>query len=164
MNSAVFVKLFVLILIVLRTYVCCVFVLPPGENGGGMGDTGTLRYEREFLLNLQAAGDTVVVNNLVFGEVIRARESEKTGRRKTERKRGRRGSVRRRLRKNCFQPPLPSMILSNVRSVLLNSKNSHFTEICASCQFLTEFRNSCLVCFTETFFNEKAANETYCCD
>ena len=106
MNSAVFVKLFVLMFIVLQTYVCCMFVSPTGENGGRVGDTGTSRYSHEFLLNLQAAGDNVVVDSLVFGELVRARESDKTGRRKTERKRGRRGEGRRQ-RRNCFQPPLP---------------------------------------------------------
>ena len=77
-----------------------------------------LLHTREFLLNLQAAGDTVVVDHLVFGELVRANESEKTGRRKTERKRGQRGGVRRRLQRNRFQLPLPSMILSNVCSIL----------------------------------------------
>ena len=67
--------------------------------------------------------------------------------------------MRRRLRRNSFQPPLPSMILSNVRSLSPNSKNSHLNEIRANCQFLNEFRNSCLLCFTETWFNEKVAYE-----
>ena len=48
-----------------------------------MGDTGTLQYTREFLLNLEAAGDSVMIDSVVLGELVRERESENIGRRKT---------------------------------------------------------------------------------
>ena len=145
MISAVFVKLFVLMLIVLRTYVCCVIVLPIGENGGRVGNTGILQCTHEFLLSLQAAGDTVVVDHLVYGELVCAHESEKTGRSKTERKRGRRG-VRRRLRRICFQPPLNDLLRFYPTLALFHPT----VQTLISKKFLTNFRNSCLLCFTET--------------
>ena len=81
MNGEVLVNLLVLMFVVLRSND---FVSPTGEYGGLVGDTGTLRCTREFLLSLQAAGDTVVIDSLVVGELMCSRGSEKTGRRKIE--------------------------------------------------------------------------------
>ena len=61
-------------------------------------------------------------------------------------RRGRRGGVRQRLRRRGHKLPLPSLTLANVRSV-----RNKLDEIQTSCKYLSEFRDSSALCFTETW-------------
>ena len=67
------------------------------------------------------------------------------GRRK---KRGRRGGVRRRLRARHTKPPLPSIILTNLRSI-----NNKLDEIQAYTRYCSVFREASLLCFTESWLH-----------
>eukprot|EP00745_Piridium_sociabile_P007708 TRINITY_DN1514_c0_g1_i16.p1 TRINITY_DN1514_c0_g1~~TRINITY_DN1514_c0_g1_i16.p1 ORF type:complete len:103 (-),score=14.56 TRINITY_DN1514_c0_g1_i16:102-410(-) len=89
----------------------------------------------------------------------RERENARADRREKKRKRGQRGGVKRRLRRNTSKPPLPSMIISNLRSINPNSRNCNLDELRANCHFVSEFRDSCLLCFSETWLNEKMTDE-----
>ena len=57
------------------------------------------------------------------------------------RKRGRKGGVRQRLRKMKHKPPLPSMILANVRCL----KGLKMDELRANATFFNEYRDACLI-------------------
>ncbi|KAL0199237.1 hypothetical protein M9458_007777, partial [Cirrhinus mrigala] len=65
------------------------------------------------------------------------------------RKRGRRGGVRERLRRRASKPPLPSVILSNVRS--LEPKMDELRAITKTC---FEYRDSNLMVLTESWLHE----------
>ena len=53
------------------------------------------------------------------------------------------------LKKRKFRTPLPTVVFGNVRS--LNNKT---VELVAATKFLTEYKNCCLMCFTETWLHE----------
>ena len=159
MKCVTFVKLLVVAILVLHACVGGVFVSSDRQNGGQQG-TGALRYDRDFLLSLKAVSDPVSVpDGTIPDDLVCQSENGEKGKGQSRRKRGRRGGVRRRLRKNTTKPPLPSMILANVRSINPNSKNHNFDELQANCAFLSEFRNSCLLCFTETFLTSKVTDD-----
>ena len=65
------------------------------------------------------------------------------------RKRGRRGGARTRLRKRPFRPPLPSMVLANVRSLRNKIDLLH-----AKCQVERAFRDACIIALIETWLDE----------
>ena len=62
------------------------------------------------------------------------------------RKRGRRGGVRIRMRRRRFRLPLPSIVLGNAQS--LGNKSD---ELAACCKFLHEFRDTSVLCLSETW-------------
>ena len=69
-------------------------------------------------------------------------------------KRGRKGGVRQRLRKMENMPPLPLMILANVRTL----KGLNMDELRANATFVNEYRDACLMAFTETWFNKNVGD------
>ena len=65
------------------------------------------------------------------------------------------------MRRNKTKLPLPSMIVSNVRSINPKSPNHNFDELLANCRFTREFRDASLLCFSETWFiDKKVTNES----
>ena len=86
--------------------------------------SGKLRYNREFLLTFANFRSTKPVPD----DICKYIESNVV----LIRRRGRRG-VQRRLRGNKDRLPLPSILLSNVRSINLNDKNTIFCELEAMC-------------------------------
>ena len=64
---------------------------------------------------------------------------------RSQRKRGRRGGVLARFRKRTHHPPLPSVLLSNVRPL----KNK-FDEVVYLIQKRKDYSDCCVFCFTET--------------
>lgn len=99
-----------------------------------------IQYTREVLLSLRnhANPQGSLIENL-------PREI-RSSRRQRVRKRGRRGGVRQRVRKRGNKPPLPTMILCNARS--LNNKMDELRLLSKAC---FEYRESCLMLFTETW-------------
>lgn len=97
-----------------------------------------LSYSRDALLALRAAGALPPPN---LPEDIRP-----TAQRRRLRRRGRRGGVRQHLRQRGNRPPLPSMILSNVRS--LKKKMDELRINATACY---EYRESPIMVFTETW-------------
>ena len=67
-----------------------------------------------------------------------------------KRKRGKRGGVRLRLRRRKFRPPLPSIITGNCQSLC-----NKLDELKACVRFRHEYRESCMMCFSETWFSSK---------
>ncbi|KAG1940176.1 hypothetical protein F2P79_016894 [Pimephales promelas] len=102
------------------------------------GNSLALSYTRLELLALRAAGDHPPPNLI---EDIR---SSDPGRR--TRRRGKRGGIRQHLRRRGNRPPLPSMILSNVRS--LKRKMDELRINASACY---EYRESSIMVFTETW-------------
>lgn len=70
-----------------------------------------------------------------------------------KRKRGRCGGVRSRIRKSPFKPPLPSIILSNVRSLRNKMDLLH-----AWCQLERAFRDTCIIALSETWLGESVSD------
>ena len=70
-------------------------------------------------------------------------------RNKTERKRGHKGGVKERLRRRNHKPPLPSIILSNVRSI-----RNKVDTLDALCKFDCDYRNAGVICLTETWLTD----------
>ena len=64
----------------------------------------------------------------------------------SKRKRGKKGGIRQRLKRRGFRPPLPSIILANVRSI-----RNKLDEVSARVRYDYVFRESCIICFTETW-------------
>ena len=65
------------------------------------------------------------------------------------RKRGKRGGVRRRFRRRWRRVPLPSIIMGNLRSI-----NNKTDELAACTRFIHEYRESSVMCYTETWLRE----------
>ena len=74
----------------------------------------------------------------------------------SNRKRGRRGGVRARLRRRPFKPFLPTIVMGNARSL-----NNKIDELRANCRFLREYRESSLICFSETWFDHKVDDSQF---
>lgn len=75
------------------------------------------------------------------------------------RKKGRRGGVQRRLRTNGLDnrrrlPPLPTILLSNVQSL-----RNKLDELEACAKFKRDYRDACLLAFTETWLKASDSNE-----
>ena len=60
--------------------------------------------------------------------------------------------MRRRLKKTRTRSPLPSTILSNVRSLRPKAPNTTFDELQANVVFMNEYRDACMLSFSETWF------------
>lgn len=100
-----------------------------------------IQYSRQFLYDIAAApASKVVPTNLP--DWIPTRENVEVP---SPRRRGKRGGVRNRLRKRGFRPSLPVITLSNVRSL-----HNKVDEIRALKRYCNYFRNSGMICLTET--------------
>lgn len=116
----------------------------------------TFRYSREFLLGLQWSHPAVTDFNinLLTGnlplELLIGRNINFTKQGQT-RKRGKRGGVKQRTRKLLSRNriPLPSVILANVRSLMNKTE-----ELRANVLHLRDYRDACLMAFTETWLTE----------
>lgn len=102
----------------------------------GRGNNLALSYTRDELLALRAAGDHPPPD---LPEDIRP-----SAPRREIRRRGRRGGIRQRLRWIGNRPPLPSMILSNVRTLKRKMDELRNASACY------EYRESSIMVFTET--------------
>ena len=114
-----------------------------------------ITYRREELLQLaQRAVGQPWRPELDF-PVECLRTAERAGLSTHTRRRGARGGLRRRIRARGTKPPLPTVILANVRSLRNKMDDLH-----ASVQYLHEYRDSCLLCFTETWLNPSVDSDT----
>ncbi|KAK0135719.1 hypothetical protein N1851_028396 [Merluccius polli] len=69
------------------------------------------------------------------------------------RKRGKRGGIRSRVRRRPFRPPLPTIIMSNVRSLRNKMDLLH-----ARCRFERAFRDICIIALSETWLEESVSD------
>ncbi|CAM4571266.1 unnamed protein product [Leuciscus chuanchicus] len=100
------------------------------------------RNSRETLLSLRPLQSTPPDN---LPAAIRATHTGTW----LKRKRGRWGGVRERLRRRTNKPPLPSIILSNVRSL-----TPKMDELCINQRSCFEYRESNLMVFSETWLHQ----------
>ena len=63
-----------------------------------------------------------------------------------KRKRGKRAGIRVRTRLRGHRPPLPTIVFGNVRSI-----RNKTDELTAHCKFNSEYRDTSLICLTETW-------------
>jgi len=103
-------------------------------------------YGRDFLLSRRSHSDISGLTLDIPPECIGS--TSYTNGHNKRRKRGRKGGLRHRVRSRKFRPPLPTILLSNVRSI-----RNKLDELHANVKFLNEYRESCLLCFTETWLN-----------
>ena len=75
------------------------------------------------------------------------------------RRRGKRGGIRARLKRRGTRTPLPVIVFGNVRS--LRNKTD---ELCANCKYLREYRESAVICLTESWLEEKDSDGTVLLD
>lgn len=117
--------------------------------------TSRIHYTRDRLLELKASSlplDLLVDFNPVNSEHIFNCNNDfmrgSSSRDRSKRKRGKKGGARQRLRKltKTNRLPLPSIVLSNVQS--LKNKTD---ELQACVSFMHEFRDVCVLAFTETW-------------
>ena len=112
-----------------------------GYSGAGER-TPLFVYNREFLLSCRAFPTDITFH--VPDECKRTEIKPPK-----MRKRGRKGGVKTRLRKYKFRTTLPTIIQGNVRSI-----RNKTDELRANVQHLREYRESSLICLTETWLSD----------
>ncbi len=119
-----------------------------GLQNNGLGDNGCIVYSRNTLFNvrdsLTAEQNSSLLKELDFEGTVYTNNTKSK-----KRKRGTKGGLRTRFRRRKFRPPLPSVITGNVRSIRNKTE-----ELCALCRFHYEYRESSLICLTETWLND----------
>ena len=137
---------YIVVLIVLGALFTIGFGEPNSSNNGGQ----YLRYSRELLLSLRGVhSQTAASHPPLAAELPPASESASdTGRSHRQRKRGKRVGVRQRFGQST-RPPLPCVILGNVRSF-----RSKMDDLHASVKSLNEYREASMVCFSETWLDD----------
>ena len=56
--------------------------------------------------------------------------------------------------------PLPSIILANTRSLRPKPPNFNFDELCANVSHMREYKDACLLCFSETWFDDGITDDS----
>ena len=127
----------------------------------------TVTYERDQLLHIRDTMSCEYAMKLViqnafpvdYTPVYRPTNSNpntsSTVRR--TRKRGKRGGALCRLRSRSLRPALPAIVLANVRS-LRNKADELFNML----SFNREFKDSSVLCFTETWLDSTTPDEAVC--
>lgn len=109
---------------------------------------GRLQYTRTTLLQLNCGITCVTDITPQLPDFILKDSGKNT--RATKRKQGKRGGVRQRFRKQRLSLiPLPPMILGNVQSL-----RNKVDELQGNVAFLKDFRDCCVLAFTETWLME----------
>lgn len=110
--------------------------------------TNRIQYTREFLLGLRPAGNEVLRD---FPNLVGVDYSETGYNYKGPRKRGRRGGLRERVkRQSLSRIPLPSIILSNARSL-----RNKIDELQAHVRYQHEFKDACILALSESWLDER---------
>ena len=102
-------------------------------------------YTRADLLKLRYACKTADLSP----EQLEPIPTQRLMKRKRRRRRGTRGGIRNRIRRRGSKLPLPAFTLSNVRSL-----RNKIDELAALVKLDSDYRNTSLFCFTETWLNE----------
>lgn len=127
-------------------------------------EPNTIKYSRDYLLKFENPAISGPPADLVFPEleeiVGHGDGDYYRGPQRKPRKRGRRGRVRERMRRqHLSRMPLPSIILSNARS--LRNKTE---ELQALVRHQHEFKEACILAFTETWLGERDADSDLAID
>ena len=156
MESGLLLMLVCAVSVIFGFFVNPVHAMSPAH--GDQQGKGPLRYSREFLLSLQNSDSPIPTLDFPL-ELYKYDNSNVR-----KRKRGKKGGVRRRLKKARTRPPLPSIILSNVRSLRPKAPNTTFDELLANVVFRSELREACMLCFTETWFCDNISDDSVAVD
>ena len=119
------------------------FMTPRSENGDQR--QRVLTYTRYMLLALRDSGAAPPIERLDLTNKHLDNNRQQT----RLRKRGRKGGVRQRLRIRTTRPPLPSMSLSNTRSL-----KPKMDELRRQANVCYELREACVMTITETWLNK----------
>jgi len=123
-----------------------------------------IQYTRDFLLGLNTGSSMSgqLTNSPLFKDIMAYNDCQlfngEDGRtRRKTRKRGKRGGVRQRVRilTRKRRLPLPSIVLANVQSL----KNK-MDELQARVSYTREFRDACVLAFTETWLTAADMDST----
>lgn len=129
-----------LMILIITSLVWAVYA--DGSSSLPGGSEQVLRYGRELLLALRpGAAPTLVFLENVPDCLVRRHDRQRP------RKRGGRGGIRQRLRRRRDRPSLPSIIFSNVHSL-----RNKLDELRVNAQICHEYREACLMAYTETRF------------
>ena len=126
-----FLRICICLLLVLR--VLSQILANPAEGVNEYGRPFPIVYNRQELLQLRPL--TSAPPNIDIPIEIQSKQ----------RKRGKKGGIRQRLRCQKFRPPLPSIITGNSQSL-----RNKMDELKACTDYQYGYRDSCLVCFSET--------------
>ena len=137
-----------MILVTVCLLLDCVSLIFCGVKGAGDFQHGgrTISYTREHLLGLQHTGDSAPAD--VKDKSWSDFASQPTRKAK---KRGSRGGVRNRMRKGGNRLAVPAITFSNVRSL-----SNKMTEIAALVKYDMDYRQSSMICVTESWLTEKS--------
>ncbi|KAL6466262.1 hypothetical protein MHYP_G00263950 [Metynnis hypsauchen] len=116
------------------------------------GLSATPVYTREYLLGLQQMNKTAPKFLTRYPEIACFAQGTDDFKRKRK-KRGSRGGIRNRLKRRGSRFPLPTIALSNVRSV-----QNKMTELATLVKYDRDFSKANLICFTETWLTEDVTN------
>jgi ribosome assembly protein 1 len=129
--------------------------------GQHVGGGEAITYSRELLLALRPLAVSDNILHIPRSLRINSLQAAASGilSKKQRRKRGRRGGVQRRLRKYGLRdrrrlPALPTILLSNVQSI-----RNKMDELEAYARCKHDFRETCLLAFTETWLGDADPNE-----
>ena len=128
------------------------------QHGGHASDSYTPRLTREFLLAQRSVAQKFPPVFDFLPEEMKPTDNKNID--PFKRKRGRRGGVRRRLRRQRTLLPLPSIIYANTRSIRPKLPHPNFFELCANATFLREYRDACIMCFSETWFSSEITDDS----
>lgn len=130
----------VVLLLVLITFLVDLARYAAGHNSNFKDGQNRITYTRDFLLNLRPSPALSSSDDTSLLSLDGVKKNFKA------RKRGRKGGLRQRIKRKPYRQPLPSIMLGNVRSL-----RNKVDELRASSQHLSDYRNSCLVCLTESW-------------
>ncbi|PVD30927.1 hypothetical protein C0Q70_10202 [Pomacea canaliculata] len=134
----------------------------PGQHGNRYQDTQSTYFSREIILLLRSPSVDLPPPRFDSfpAEMIPDSSTNFQASAHIRRKRGQRGGLRRRLRRNITNLPLPSIVLANTRSIRPKPPNYNFDEFAANVAFMREFRDACLLCISETWFDDKISDDS----
>lgn len=159
MKAALFLDFIVLVTVVFCALNFGEATVGFGQNGGHTASSvNTVRLTREFLLAQRSVAHKFPPNFDSLPDEMKPDSINDNANYK--RKRGKRGGVRRRLRRQRTLLPLPSIIYANTRSLRPKLPNPNFFELCANVSFLSEYRDACVMCFSETWFDSKISDDS----
>ena len=111
---------------------------------------GIIQYSQEYLLSLQYRNSSTYQAG-ILSDPGRLDNQSRDLRGKTTRKRGRKGGLRQRLKRLTGKgvcPPLPSIMLANVRSL-----RNKLHELQANCKLQWAYREASLICITKAWLD-----------
>ena len=135
--------------------IICVFASLATGVSDNWGNGYRVVYSRDLLMQLRQVppADYSYPNTIYHDDdVARSEDADSSD---LPRHKRRRAGVRVRTRRRGMRPPVPTLMFGNVRSV-----RNKVDELEACCRFNSEFRDSAVICLTETWLEQRDADST----